>query len=131
MAQRTMTKSRQVDGQPNGPISDHPMGLTCASNASYPCCKEPLAELGCSPTPGHKPKALQASECNELLDSKLPKGDPPPPADPSVGILPKGPTPLLCTLVHGLHYTCTRCKDGPGKITSRESLQASRSATTW
>ena len=55
-------------------------------------------------TPSEAPKALQASECNELLDPKLPKGDPPPPADPSVGILPRGPTPLLCTLVHGLHY---------------------------
>ena len=41
VAQRTMTKSRQVDGQPNGPIRDHPIGTHIPANASCPCSKEP------------------------------------------------------------------------------------------
>ena len=36
-----MTKSRQVDGQPNGPIRDHPIGTHIPANASCPCSKEP------------------------------------------------------------------------------------------
>ena len=41
VAQRTITKSRQVDGQPNGPIRDHPIGTHIPANASCPCSKEP------------------------------------------------------------------------------------------
>ena len=36
MAPRTMTKSRLVDGQPNGPIRDHPVGTHIPANASCP-----------------------------------------------------------------------------------------------
>ena len=38
-----MTKSLQVDGQPNGPIRDHPIGTHIPANASCPCSKEPTS----------------------------------------------------------------------------------------
>ena len=43
VAQRTMTMSRQVDGQPNGPIRDHPIGTHIPANASCPCSREPTS----------------------------------------------------------------------------------------
>ena len=98
-----------------------PSGLTSQRTPPAPAAKNPLAELGCSPTLGHEPKALQASECNELLDPKLPKGDPPLLQTPALVYSRRDQQPLLCTLVHGLHY---RMYTLQGWLSCRETFLA-------
>ena len=61
-----MTKSRQVDGQPNGPIRDPPIGTHNPANASCPCSKEPASgrDQPNSSTPqGPNPNKQQLTQC--------------------------------------------------------------------
>ena len=65
VAQRTMTMSRQLDGQPNGPIRDHPIGTHIPMDASYPCSNEPnkCRDQPNSSTPqGPKPNKPQLTQ---------------------------------------------------------------------